>query len=107
MTSPPEYPVKLMLDSSAYSAWKSGVEIDLDKYISYCLANQAYLDTIVNLDVIPGEFGRKPTVDEVEASAEQGYSNMKRMEEYGLSPIPVFHQGERPYWLERLIGEGA
>lgn len=106
MTPSPEYPVKLMLDSSAYSAWKSGVEINLDEYISYCLANQAYLDTIVNLDVIPGEFGRKPSVDEVEASAEQGYSNLKKMEAHGLSPIPVFHQGERWYWLKRLIGEG-
>jgi hypothetical protein len=95
-----------MLDSGAYSAWRQHVRIDLDEYISYCLANHDYLDTIVNLDIIPGEYGRKPTVDEVEASAEQGYSNLKRMEEHGLAPIPVFHQGERWYWLKRLIDEG-
>ena len=109
MTFPPKYTVKLMLDSGAFSAWKSRIEIDWDEYlheyISYCIENQTYLDTIVNLDVIPGEFGRKPTVTEVEASAEQGYSNLKRMEEHGLSPIPVFHQGERWCWLERLIDE--
>lgn len=102
MTPSPEYLVKLMLDSGAFSAWNSGAVIDLDEYISYCLANQEYLDTIVNLDVIP----RASTVDEVEASAKQSYSNLKRMEEHGLSPIPVFHQGERWYWLERLIDEG-
>ena len=99
-----------MVDSGAYSAWKQPKHkrkpIDLDAYISFCIANQAYIDTIVNLDVIPGEDGRKPTFGEVEDSAKKGYSNLKKMEEHGLSPIPVFHQGEDMYWLERLLGEG-
>ncbi len=103
---PTSFPVKLMLDSGAYSAWRQRFVIDLDEYIALIQNNLDCLDSYVNLDVIPGVFGRKPTSVEVEDSAKQGFSNLKKMEKHGLSPIPVFHQGERWYWLKRLIDEG-
>jgi hypothetical protein len=94
-----------MVDSGAYSAWKSDIEIDpeeyLNEYIDYIFRNAPYLDTYVVLDIIPGTRGCSP-----EESAQQSYANLKYMEERGLSPIPVFHQGERWYWLKRLIDEG-
>jgi hypothetical protein len=74
-----------MLDSGAYSAWRQRFVIDLDEYIAFIQNNLDYLDSYVNLDVIPGEFGRKPTSVEVEESAKQGYSNLKKMENHGLA----------------------
>ena len=100
------YNVQLMLDSGAYSAWRQGIEITLDEYIAFAKPNQGFFHTIVNLDVIPGEYGRKPTSVEVKDSAKQSYSNLKKMEEHGILAMHVFHEGERWYWLERLVDEG-
>jgi hypothetical protein len=96
-----------MLDSGAFSAWVRGSKLDLDDYIAYCLKNREYCDIIVNMDVIPGEFGRVPSADEVEASAQKSWDNLIYMEQFGLKPMPVFHQGERFYWLEKLIAHGC
>jgi len=56
--------------------------------------------------VIPGKYGRKRTQKEVEDSASGSYSNLQKMKEHGLNPIPVFHQGESPKWLERMLKDG-
>lgn len=97
----------LVLDSGAFSAWNRGVEIDLDAYIAFIKANIEWIDHYVNLDVIPGAFGRIPTLAEVEESASKGWENMLYMEEHGLRPMPVFHMGERFYWLDRMIDHGC
>jgi hypothetical protein len=97
-----------ILDSGAFSAWNSGRSIDLDEYIAYAKdfigRNRGLIDHIyvVNLDVIPGVQGTKPTKKEVEEAAKQGWANMLRMEAAGLTPLHIFHQGEDFEWLERL-----
>lgn len=106
MVAPVENKVWLILDSGAYSAWNIGATIDLDDYIAYIKKNKHLLAHYVNLDVIPGKPGRPRTQAEVEESAAQSYKNLKYMAKRGLRPIPVFHQGERWYWLERLMAEG-
>ena len=98
--------VNLMLDSGAYSAWNHGEEIDIDKYIAFIKLNLPYVETYVNLDQIPGKRGQKFTQADVERSAQVSYDNLQYMKSHGLSPIPVFHQGERFYWLERLVADG-
>lgn len=95
--------INLMLDSGAYSAWRQKENISLGEYIEYIRDNEASLDSYVNLDVIPGEFGRKPTSKEVEVSARIGWENFCAMRECGLSPIPVYHQGESLEWLQKMI----
>ncbi len=96
----------LMLDSGAYSAWRKQEEIDLSQYIRYCHENQDIIDVAVNLDKIPGRFGKPPSIEEVNHSAQVGWDNMKRMEAEGIKPLPIFHQGEDYYWLHRMIDEG-
>lgn len=97
-----------LLDSGAFSSWNSGRSIDLKEYISYAkdfirqhrkTIGHIY---IVNLDVIPGEQGKKPTMREVEEAARQGWDNMIQFEKAGLTPVHIFHQGERFEWLERI-----
>jgi hypothetical protein len=97
----------LVLDSGAFTSWTKKAEIDIDEYIQFIKANSDHFDHYVNLDVIPGEFGRVPGPEEVEESARKGFENLLHMEEFGLSPMPVFHMGERYYWLEKMIDHGC
>ena len=108
----------IIVDSGAFSAWSKGDKIDLGKYIEY--AHKAIQDgkaqgkevRIVNLDVIPGKKGETKTLqnftntkntDLVEQAAMRGYENLETMLANGITPIHVFHQGERLYWLDKMI----
>lgn len=97
-----------LLDSGAFSVWRSGRSIDLREYIAYAkdfiARNRHAIDHIyvVNLDVIPGEQGTMPTKKEVEEAARQGWDNMVQFEKAGLTPVHIFHQGEGFEWLERI-----
>lgn len=96
----------MMLDSGAFSAWNARAEVNLEDYCVYIYRNIEWIDAYVNLDVIPGSPGRTPTEAEVEESAEASWWNMEYMQGFGLDPVPVFHQGERFYWLERMVDAG-
>ncbi len=98
--------VNLILDSGAYSCWKQGKSIDVHKYGEFLLKNEQYIWRAVNLDKIPGEFGRVPSPDEVEASAKEGFKNSNILRDMGVNAMPVFHMGERMYWLEKMVDEG-
>jgi hypothetical protein len=99
--------VDLMLDSGAFGAWKRGKVIDLASYIGFVQQNVDYFFSYVNVDVIPGRLGLMVrNQSEIEDSAKKSYDNLKIMHKAGLKPIPVFHQGERWYWLERMLAEG-
>lgn len=97
---------KLMLDSGAFSAWKRGVEVNLNQYMGYIDRNHDHIHTYVNLDVIPGAPGRASTQAEVEEAAKASYRNHRRMCKAGFSPMPVFHYGESFDWLHRLLDDG-
>lgn len=103
---PEDFKVRLMLDSGVFSAWNRGLELDLNRYIQYVKDHKRWLYSYVNVDSIPGTFGQKRTQKEVEDSARIGYDNLQTMKGHGLDPIPVFHQGERFYWFERMIMDG-
>jgi hypothetical protein len=98
--------IDLYFDSGAFSAWQRGRTIDLHRYMNFL---HQYPDAAgaVNLDVIPGQPGKPRTRRDVEHAAEQSWANYITMREDGLDPMPVYHYGERRYWLEKMIGEGA
>lgn len=99
--------VNLMLDSGAFGAWKRGQTLDIYAYIDYVKRHKHLLYSYVNMDVIPGSFGKMTkTQKEIEDSARLSYENLQIIKDAGLSPIPVFHQGERFYWLEKMLTEG-
>lgn len=111
----------IILDSGAFSAWKSGKVINLQDFVTFSL--KAIEDGkklnkvvhVVNLDVIPGKVGetaqlnkllsgnRAQNLELIEEAARRGYKNMLRMIEGGVTPIHVFHQGERWKWLDRMV----
>ena len=98
--------VSLMLDSGAYSAWKSGASIDLDEYVKFIKKYGEYFESCVALDVIPGSAGSMENAD-IEKAAAESRENYLAMRDQGLDPIPVFHQGEDMKWLERMLDDGA
>jgi len=101
-------PKRLIIDSGAFSVWSMGSTIDTKKYIQFCLDVKEILPKeiefiVVNLDVLPGKWGERPTGTQIEESAQQGWNNMEELERAGLKVIHVFHQHEDFKWLERIM----
>lgn len=96
----------LLLDSGAFTVWRQGREVDLAAYIEFIKRHRHHLDGYFALDVIPGEPGRAPTADEAKAATEQSFTNLSTMQEAGLSPIPVYHEGETMGVLDTLVAQG-
>jgi hypothetical protein len=95
-----------ILDSGAYSAWSRGVKIDIDAYIAFALEHRHNFDVVINLDVIPSSKGIPPTSKQVEDSARKSWEAFLYMASKGVPTMPVFHQGERPYWLNKMVDFG-
>jgi hypothetical protein len=93
--------LKLMLDSGAFPAWNRGIKIDLKGYVRFIEKNADLLDCYISLDAIPKSRDHR----QAELAASSSYSNFRFMKSCGLKPIPVFHYGERWYWLQKLIDE--
>lgn len=80
----------IIMDSGAFSAWKAGIEIDIDDYIQYLREHS--IGKFINLDVV--------------GDPEKTYFNQKYMESKGLIPIPVYHMGSDLKYLGRYVDEG-
>lgn len=101
-------PKELIIDSGAFSVWSSGGHVDIDKYAQFCVDVKNILPSetklhIVNLDVLPGKFGERPTQKEIEESAQKGWDNMLYLQSKGLDVIHVFHQHEDFEWLHKMM----
>ena len=94
---------RVFLDCGAYSARHQGGHVDLDEYCRFIDAHHGQYEVCAALDVIPD---RSLGPEEVERAAIMSYRNFRAMRDRCLSPLPVFHMGERWYWLRRLIVEG-
>jgi len=82
--------IDLFLDSGAYSAWTKGAQISIDEYIKFIKDNLFCITTYCNLDDIQ--------------SPEKTWENQEKMENEGLSPLPVYHIGEDKKYLDRILG---
>jgi hypothetical protein len=89
----------IILDSGAYSAWRLGKPIDLEKYCDWLEANIDWIGPYVALDVIGP--------NDSEAAAKASYTNLVRMQQRGLKPIPVWHAGEDVKWLYKMLDLGC
>lgn len=81
----------IFADSGAFSVRSQGAEVSLDKYADWLKKWGTVFTYYANLDVI-GD------VRETDA-------NQKRLEDKGLTPIPVFHWGSPFAELDRLCSE--
>ena len=104
-------PTRIMIDSGAFSAWNSGRKVnreklkDLYKSLSDWLPGKVDQFFFVNLDVIPGTKGTRPTEEEVDRAASRGWENFEYFRSHGVPVIHVFHQHEKWEWLDRVCAE--
>lgn len=97
----------ILLDSGAFSFWRRDIDIPISEYIEYCKRHAHEVDAYVCLDTIPGKNGKMDhSQASIEISAAKSYDNLQAMKSEGLSPIPVFHQGERFEWLDKMLEDG-
>ncbi len=98
---------RFFLDSGAYSAWSKGAIIDIDEYCAFIKANIEHIEVYASLDAIPGEAGRIATETERAEAAEKSWANYLYMVGEGLDPLPVYHYGEDPRYLKRMLDYGC
>lgn len=79
----------LMLDSGAYSAWRKGKVIDIDKYIEFIKEFGHLFEICVNLDVI--------------GDGKASYQNWMYLKRNGVHTMPVYHIGTDIKWLEKYL----
>lgn len=101
----------IIVDSWAFSVWTKWKQLDIDEYARFCMElDRQYWKKLeiyyVNLDVIPWEFWRRPTITEIEDSARQSYERFHYLQKkYPIKRMPVFHQHEKFEWLQKYIDE--
>jgi hypothetical protein len=86
---------KVFLDSGAFSAHSLGVSIDINAYCDYIIRNRDILrveDGAVMASVLDGI-----------GDPLQTYRNQLYMEAMGAKPLPCFHFGEDPRYLEYYV----
>lgn len=102
----PDCPCKLIVDSSAYSAWTRGMEIDIDEYIDFINKIEDVVYWFAELDKIPGKFGEVHTPEELAEAPEYSWKNYLYMIERVKCPkkiLPIFHQGEDFKYLKQML----
>lgn len=102
---------EIMLDSGAFTAFTKGHKVTLDELVA------AYDDTLaklnpklqvwlINLDVIPGEYGRVATPTEIAQALSDSDANYKKLRKrYGDRVLPVFHQTEPHSRLKEVVAQ--
>lgn len=101
--------ISIVVDSGAYTSWTQGKPIGVQDYIRFCfrvLEGSRARVLFVNLDVIPGSKGVRPTLKQRVESAYEGMKNYRLMQDVGLPVMHVFHQHEDFHWLDTLLEEG-
>lgn len=86
---------KVFLDSGAFSAFHLGVNIDINEYCDYIKRNRDILrieDGAVMASVLDGIGDPLKT-----------YQNQIYMEQQGAKPLPCFHFGEDPRYLDLYV----
>jgi hypothetical protein len=86
---------KVFLDSGAFSMWSLGAKVDIAAYCDYIKRN----DDIIRHD---DDMILASVMDAI-GDAMGTYQNQLIMESMGVRPLPCFHFGEDPRWLEHYV----
>lgn len=78
--------IRFLLDSGAFTAWKSGQPISLDDYCRF-------------IDSLPFKPWRYFSLDVI-GDSEKSFNNYETMRKRGFSPIPIFTRGEKIEMLD-------
>lgn len=98
--------IKLVVDSSAYSAWTRHIQVDIDEYIEFINSISDVVYWFAELDKIPGEFGKEKTKQEIEEAPEYSWKNYLYMIDRVNCPkkiLPIFHMYEDFKYLKQML----
>lgn len=98
--------IRLVVDSSAYSAWTRHIKVDLDEYIAFINSISDVVYWFAELDKIPGEFGKEKTKEEIEEAPEYSWKNYLYMIDKVNCPkkiLPIFHMYEDYKYLKNML----
>lgn len=85
-------PADVFADSGGFSAWRLGGSVVISGYVAWLKRWESLFSAYANLDVI--------------GDAQATWNNQRRLEDVGLSPLPVFHVGTPFDWLDRYAQAG-
>lgn len=105
---------KLLIDSGAFSIHRGSVRSKsintttpiIDQYIKWLNDNDNYIDYAIELDHIPGEWGKPKTSEQIKEAPIISWNNYVYMYDRLNSPkklLPVFHQGEDFIHLKNIL----
>lgn len=80
--------------------------LNVDAYIDYINEIEPYVTVFVQVDHIPGVWGRPRTSQELAEAPGKSWENYLYMRERVTNPdklLPVFHQGEDYKWLRNML----
>lgn len=90
-----ENKAQIFLDSGAFSSFTLGVKLKVEDYVNYILRNQ---------DIIRVEDGNlMASVLDGIGDPQETFENQMKMERLGVRPLPCFHAGEDPRYLEWYV----
>lgn len=101
-------PIKLFIDSGAFSAWTLGKQIDVDEYINFINENKKYFEVCASVDSIPGtpKSSQVATQEEVVESCEKTWKNFlymrSKMDDVNKL-LYTFHIGEPWEYLKQAL----
>lgn len=96
----------LMIDSGAFTMHTKGKEINVDEYIEFLNERDEYYSYAIQVDHIPGEWGKPKTSKEIHEAPIKTFENYIYMISKLKTPsklLPVFHQHEKFEHLERYL----
>lgn len=97
----------ILIDSGAFSIWNTGHTIDRSVLLAYYQQLKKVRPDLsyINLDVIPGSRGQKPTTKEAYAACEQSWENYLYFKKNGIQTLPVFHEDDDFTFLQKMIDD--
>jgi hypothetical protein len=97
----------IIIDSGAFSAWNSGYQVNRDELLHFYkeIKKEFPHANFINLDVIPGEKGRKPTEKEADLACQLSWENFLWFKQNGIMTLPVFHEDDNWDYLHMMMNE--
>ena len=97
---------KIFVDSGAYSAYTKNKIVNVDDYINFLNTNTHKFDLFAQVDKIPGEYGKKKTMQQIQDAPKQSWENYLYMRNRVVEKdklLPVFHRREDFKYLENML----
>ena len=97
----------IIIDSGAFSSWNSGLGVDRNELLEFYKGIYKHFPNahFINLDVIPGARGRKPTEKEADIACKLSYENFLWFKSKGITTLPVFHEDDNWDYLYKFMEE--